>query len=58
MKRDADGMERYDMEWSIEGRDETRTGTLHEMHEAELENAKRGLRATVRRGETLTMKVI
>jgi hypothetical protein len=55
---DKDGLERYDMEWTIEGKDETRSGRLYEMHEAELEHATRGLRRLTRRGETLTMKIM
>lgn len=57
MKRDASGLERYDMSWSIEGKSGTRTGELYEMHSAELENAKAGVRRAARRGDTVTMNV-
>lgn len=58
MMKDADGMERWNIEWSIEGKTDTRKGTLYELHEQELANAKHDLRRLVRRGETLTIKVI
>jgi hypothetical protein len=57
MKRDADGMERYDMTWTVEGRKSTSSGRLYEMHEAELENAKAAVRRLARRGDTVTMKI-
>lgn len=57
MKRDADGLERYDMDWSIEGANGTRSGKLYEMHEAELENAKRNVKRLAYRGDTVTIKV-
>lgn len=58
MQRDADGMERHDMEWSIEGKKGTRQGKLYGMHEQELANAKAAVKRHARRGDTVTMKVI
>jgi hypothetical protein len=58
MKRDADGMERIDIEWSIEGRKGTTSGKLHELHAQEVANAKESIRALARRGDTVTIREI
>jgi hypothetical protein len=58
MKRDADGLERVDLEWSIEGRNGTRRGKMHELHAQEVVNAKRSIKDAARRGDTVTIREI
>lgn len=57
-KRDADGLTRVDLEWSIEGSKSTRTGKLHELHEQEVANAKESIKGLARRGDTVTIREI
>lgn len=55
-KRDADGMNRVDLEWTIEGRQGTKTGKLYELHEQEVMAAKQALKLHARRGDTVTVR--
>lgn len=57
-KRDADGMIRVDLEWTIEGRNGTRTGKLYGLHEEELANAKHGIKRAARRGDSVTIRQV
>lgn len=51
-------MARVDLEWTIEGRKGLRSGTLYELHEQELANAKQTIKGQARTGDTVTMRVI
>lgn len=51
-------MTRVDLEWTIEGRQGLRSGTLYELHEQELANAKEAVRGQARPGDTVTLHVI
>lgn len=55
--KDADGLDRMELTWEIEGRTGVRTGKLGFMHEGELEEAKRAIKRQARRGDTVTIKV-
>ena len=57
-KTDADGMARVDLEWTIEGRDGTKTGKLYGLHEQELAMAKAQIKRRARRGDTITTREI
>lgn len=57
-KLDADGMTRVDLEWTIEGRRETKTGKLYGLHEMEVRGAEHALKLRARRGDTVTIKRI
>jgi len=57
-KRDADGMVRVNLEWTIEGRNGTKTGKLYGLHEQEVMGAKRSLKLRARRGDTVTVREI
>jgi hypothetical protein len=57
-KRDADGMNRVDLEWTIEGRKGTRTGKLYGLHEQEVMAAKRSIKLHARRGDTITVREV
>jgi hypothetical protein len=54
--RDADGMVRVNLEWTIEGSKGTKTGKLYELHENEVAAAKQALKGRARRGDTITTK--
>lgn len=56
MMQDADGLTRVNLEWTIEGRDETRTGRLYELHEQEVHTAKQTIKSRARRGDTVTIR--
>lgn len=57
MMKDADGLDRADLTWTIEGRKGTRTGNLYGLHEQELAEAERVIRSQARRGDTVTIRV-
>lgn len=58
MNRDADGMLRADMEWTIEGRGGVvASGKLYGLHAGELEEAKRAIKLRARRGDTITTRI-
>lgn len=59
-KRDADGMLRVDLEWTIEGSRlrGTRTGKLYGLHEQEIMGAKHAIQLLARRGDTVTIREI
>lgn len=57
-KRDADGMIRVDLEWTIEGRQGTRAGKLYGLHEQEVMGAKRAIKLRAKRGDTVTVREI
>lgn len=57
-KRDADGMIRVDLEWTIEGRKGTRTGKLYGCHEQEALAAKQAIKRQARRGDTVIVREI
>jgi len=57
-KRDADGMVRVDLEWTIEGRNGTKTGKLYGLHEQEVMGARHSLKLRARRGDTVTVREI
>jgi hypothetical protein len=57
-KRDADGMNRVDLEWTIEGRKGTRTGKLYGLHEQEVMGAKQSIKLHARRGDTITVREV
>lgn len=57
MQRDADGMTRVDLEWTIEGR-QTTTGRLYGLHEQEVMGAKQAIRQRARRGDTVIIREI
>ena len=57
-KKDADGMTRVDLEWSIEGGKGTRAGKLYELHEQEVANAREAIKSQARRGDTVTIREI
>jgi hypothetical protein len=57
-KRDADGMTRVDLEWTIEGRTATKTGKLYGLHEQEVMGAKQAIRLRARRGDTVTVREV
>ena len=57
MTKDENGMNRYDMDWTIEGKDGERSGKLDGMHAGELEGAKAALKARAKRGDTVTTSV-
>jgi hypothetical protein len=54
---DADGMARYDMKITREGKGGTRVTKLYEMHEQEVALARNQSRIQNRRGDTVTIKV-
>lgn len=56
--RDADGMLRVDLKWSIEGRKSTRTGQLYGLHAQEVMAAKAAIKLQARRGDTITVQEI
>lgn len=55
-KRDADGMVRVDLEWTIEGSRKTQTGKLYGLHEQEVMGAMAAIKLRVRRGDTVTIR--
>ncbi len=57
-KPDTDGMLRCDLEWTIEGRNGTRTGKLYGLHEQEVLGARHSINLKARRGDTVTIKEI
>jgi uncharacterized protein involved in tellurium resistance len=57
-KRDADGMIRVDLEWTIEGRQGTKAGKLYGLHEQEVAQTKVSLKQRARRGDTITIREI
>lgn len=56
--RDADGMTRVDLEWTIEGCKGTKTGKLYGLHEQEVMGAKEAIKNRARRGDTVTIRDI
>lgn len=56
MMIDADGIERVNLEWSIEGKNGTTGGWLMELHEQEVAQAKVSLKQRARRGDTVLIK--
>ncbi len=57
-EKDEDGMIRVDLEWTIEGRNGTRSGRLYGLHEVERANAEEDVKRLARSGDTVTFKVI
>jgi hypothetical protein len=57
-KRDADGMTRVDLEWTIEEAKATKTGKLYGLHEQEVMGAKQAIKLRARRGDTVTVREI
>lgn len=57
MKKDADGMKRYDMEITREGKGGAKTTKLYGLHEQEVQAARHQSRIQTRRGDTVTIKV-
>lgn len=57
-KRDADGMTRVDLEWTIEGKRGTKTGQLYGLHEQEVMGAKDAVRLRARTGDTVTIREV
>lgn len=55
---DADGMERVNVEWAIEGRTKTQRGKLYGLHAQELANAKEAINKRARCGDTVTIRLI
>lgn len=58
MMKDADGMNRVDLEWTIEGSKGTKSGKLYGLHEGEVIGAKEALKLRARRGDTITIREI
>lgn len=59
MMIDADGVERVNLEWSIEGKDgKVKSGTLYELHEGEVATSKAAIKRQARRGDTVTITAI
>ena len=58
MMRDADGVERFNIDWTIESRGKVRAGRLYELHEAEVQSAKQTIKNIAKRGDTITINVI
>lgn len=58
MAKDADGMKRVNLEWTIEGKKihGTRTGKMYGLHFAERMSAEQTIRKMARRGDTVTIK--
>lgn len=57
-KRDADGMVRVDLEWTIEGKKGAKTGKLYGLHEQEVMAAKHAVKLRARRGDSITVREI
>lgn len=57
VKRDANGMTRYDMEWKVEGKGKVRSGRLYGLHDQEVLGARHAISLKVRRGDTVTVRV-
>lgn len=57
-KRDADGMIRVDLEWTIEGRKGTKTGKLYGLHEQEIMGARQAIKLRARPGDTVTVREV
>lgn len=58
MTTDQDGMQRVDIEWSIETRHQVYTGNLYGLHEQERLNAVAAIMRRARRGDTVTIKTL
>lgn len=56
--KDADGMTRVDLEWSIEGVKGVKSGTLYELHEQEVAAARQAIKRRARRGDTINIREI
>jgi hypothetical protein len=50
-------LDRWSLNWKIEGRAGTRSGKLEGLHEGELEEAKRAIKRQARRGDTINIRV-
>lgn len=57
-QKDADGMERWDVHWTIEGAKKTRSGVMRGLHEGEVAGARQIVKANARKGDTITINVI
>lgn len=59
MMIDADGLERVDLIWSIEGKDgKIRQGVAYECHEQEVASVTSAVKAWARRGDTVTIRPV
>lgn len=58
MMIDADGFQRVDLIWTIEGKSGTKSGRLYELHEQEEANAREGIKRLARRGDTVTIQAV
>jgi hypothetical protein len=58
MMIDADGFQRVDLIWTIEGATKTRGGRLYELHEQEEANARADIKRMARKGDTVTIQAV
>lgn len=58
MTYDEDGMARYDLVWTIQGRNSDKLGKLYGLHDQELRNAKAVIQRLARKGDTVDIQVI